>query len=244
MLLLSPDLAPRTILTLTEMIDRVRGDLGLRGSDRITDTDVTEWLNEGQAEIARLLRWYRTSFTTGSTSGTKEYALPIPVAGRCIQIEEVIYNDEQLLPTTLEELQRIDWNYRQAGTGTPDYYYLRGNTGFGLHVTPDTTDTDNLLVIYVGLPPRVTAPLDFMYVVHGGQQALIIYAKKLASEKDKYGEGQRGVALYEAQWQAALASLKRQVDQVSERQAVVMGGNALLEGEGLSRVPHHTTIGQ
>lgn len=44
--LLSPETAPRSESTLADMMDRVRGDLGLRDSSFLTDTDLTNWLNE------------------------------------------------------------------------------------------------------------------------------------------------------------------------------------------------------
>lgn len=241
--LLTADTAPRSVINREDARDRVRGDLGLRDSSLLTDDDLNRWFNEAQDKVARILRWFRTFDVMGTEAGVKEYALPIPVSGRCIQIEEVIYDGRQLCPTTLEELLRYDREYRRTGNGTPTLYYPRGNSGFGLHLTPDTTDSDTLTVIFVGLPPHVAADDEHFYVPHGGEDALLIYAKILASEKDVYGEGQRRLPVYQLQWKEALAELKRQTDQISERTRPVMGSAALAD-YGFRRVPGHTKIGQ
>ena len=205
------------------MMDRVRGDLGLRDSSLLTDTDLTNWLNEAQDFIATETLWYRTSQALGTTISQKEYALPLPTTGRCIKIEEISYDTFQLVPITLEKLLRYDPYYRTNGNSRPQWYYLRGNSGFGLHPTPNVTDVDILNVVYVGKPPRVTGTQDFFYVPHGMERGLIIYGKMLASEKDAHGEGARRVQKYEGQWVQFLQEVKRQVSNVAERVAAVMG---------------------
>jgi hypothetical protein len=241
--LLDDTTASRSIYTLAQMQARVRTDLGLTDSSLLTDDNIEDWLNEAQTEIALTLRWYRVHDIMGTVSGTKEYALPIPAAGRCIQIEEVRYDDEQMEVVSLDQLLRYDWNYTQAGNGRPQFYYVRGATGFGLHQTPDTTDADILTVVYVGLPPQVTAPNELFYVPPGGDRALLIYAKMLASEKDMYGEGARRAQMYAQQWEQELVKLKRQVDQGAERESVALGSDAMA-GPSRQKVPLHTTVGQ
>lgn len=241
--LLTPDTAPRSESTLGDIMDRIRGDLGLRDSSFLTDTDLINWTNEASDLIAMETGWFRTSHVMGTTAGTKEYALPEPATGRCIRIEEIHYDTDMLIPTTLDQLARWDWNYRTAGNGRPEWWYARGNSGFGLHWTPDVTDVDILAVIYVGKPPRVTGSLDLMYVPHGLQYGLILYGKLLASEKDAHGEGARRLATYQSQWSQFLAAAKKQVGAISERRIVAMGGDETeFEGDGAGRIPFWTNI--
>ncbi len=241
--LVTPDIAPRSESTLQDIMDRVRGDLGLRDSSFLTDTDLTNWANEAQDRIALETLWYRTSQVTGTTAGVKEYALPVPATGRCISIEEIIYDTEQLIPTTLDQLQRWDYNYRTAGNGRPQWFYLRGNSGYGLHYTPDTTDVDILTVIYIAKPPRVTGTLDLFYVPHAAQDGLIIYCKMLASEKDAHGEGARRLATYQSQWSQFLERVKKQVGHVSERRITAMGGDMTeFDDNDRSNIPFYTNI--
>lgn len=225
--LLDASTAPRSKLTLSQMQDRVRGDLGLRDSSLLTGDDLINWLNEGQDELARETDWYRISETMGTTAGTKEYALPLPTAGRCIRIEEVRYGTLQLTAVSLQQLLDLEPFYREAGNGTPYLYYVRGNSGFGLHYTPDTTSTTNLLVVLTGIPPRVTAPNETFYVPHGLERLLIVYAKMMASEKDAFGEGSRRLAQYQQQWAAGLQQAKAQVNSVAERQVTCVGEQGL-----------------
>jgi hypothetical protein len=228
----SDETAPRSALNLEEMRDRVRGDLGLRDSSLLTDDDLMYWFNEGSDRIARFTRWYRIADLMGTEAGIKEYALPLPAMGRCIAIEEVWHDDLQLDLITLPQLSRVDRNYLEDATGTPFWYYLRGSNGFGLHYTPSTTDADALTVIYVAKPPRVTDDTDHFYVPHSGEDALIVYAKKLASEKDMYGEGAKRAALYAAEWERLLAEIKRQVDSAGDRGICVVGEEGAYEGIG------------
>ena len=217
------------MITLSGARSRVRADLGLRDSSLLQDADLTDWLQEASDLVATETLWFRTTETMGTTAGTKEYALPTPAAARCIQIEEIHYDNRPLCPVTLEQLLQLDPYYRRAGNGTPDYYYARGGGGFGLHYTPSVTDVDILLVTLVAKPPLVTADTETFYIPHGLERGLLIYAKKLASEKDIFGEGARRAALYDQQWREFMLMAKKQVGATSERSTPVMGETALYD---------------
>ena len=236
---LSPELAPRSRGTLSELIDRVRGDLGLRDNAYVTDTDITFWLNEGQSEIAREAQWFRTATTAGTTSGTKEYELPGPSSGRCIAIEEIWLDGVQLYPIALDTLALGQPDYLDQGNGTPYFYYLRGSTGFDLHPTPGSTALANLTLVYVGEPPHISAPGDTFYVPATGQAALIDYACLRASLKDAHGEGGKRVAHYERAWERRLKQICDQASSAGDRDLVVVGEQSILADgtSGYPRVP-------
>lgn len=234
--------APRSLIGLAAARTRVKGDLGLTDSSLLTDANLLAWLNEGQDRLARILRWYRTFDVMGTTANVKEYALPTDSSGRCIQIEEVRYDDEQLECVTQHQLRIWDWNYVDAGTGRPEWFYPRGAGGFGLHVTPDTTNATILTVLFVALPPHVAADGDKFYCPLGGEDYILAHAKLLASQKDIYGEGARRTAEFRQDREDVLRELKRQVDQSAERERVIFGSDALDEEFRRSRVPMHTSI--
>jgi hypothetical protein len=221
--LLSPSTSPRSRRTLTELIDRVRGDLGLRDSSLLTDNDIGEWLREGQDIIAQEAGWYWASTPVDSVNGTKEYAIPNPSSGVCISIQEVIWDTRQLPMHPVDELLLHDPYYRSQGVGAPFMYYLTGNSSFGLHYTPAQTTPGIITVIYIGLPPRVTAPNETFYVPHGGEKGLITYAKKLGSEKDAHGEGRLRMQQYAVEWQQDLEKIKQQVGEVAGREILIVG---------------------
>ncbi|MGH7383524.1 MAG: hypothetical protein ACREKR_15115, partial [Candidatus Methylomirabilales bacterium] len=206
---LSPDLAPRISLTLSECRDRIRGSLGERDSSLFTDADLNFFLNEAVEILATELDWYRISFIFGTTAGQKEYQLPDPTTGHFLQMEEVRVDGRMMQPITLRELSVLEINYQQnSGTGSPSYYYVRGNTAVGLHITPGTTDIDNVEALYAALPPRIVAPDDFLYGPGGSQHAYLAYSLLQCSIKDAHGEGRQRIPIYDAQWKEAKARVK------------------------------------
>lgn len=219
--------ATRSLHTLAEMIDRVRGDTGMRGSNYVTDAEIIDWLWEGQSAIARETRWYREGPTAlAITSGTATYQFP----ARAITIEEVWYEDTFLPYYNTADFNRYLGNWRGDSNATPQYWTLRGTSAIQLQPPPDTTSSTILEVVFTGLPPKVTTTSETLYVPYGRDDALIIYGKLMLSAKDAAGEGAKRVAMYDQQWQMALAEIKDQVNKASEAEELVIGGHNALEG--------------
>jgi hypothetical protein len=143
----------------------------------------------------------------------------------------------------LDQLIRLEPDYRRQGNGTPYFWYPRGNTGYGLHPTPAVTDVDIVQIIYVALPPRVTGSQDFFYGPHGSEDAYICFAKLRASEKDAFGEGKARIPSLQAEWKDHLTELKRNVDDLAERELIIVGEEgAYGDVIGDGRVPWRTNV--
>lgn len=241
---LSPELAPRSRDTLTTLIDRVRGDLGLRDNAYVTDADITRWLNEAQSKIAREGRWFRVAAVVGVTAGTKEYEIPDPTSGRLLAVEQVWLSGVQLYPVALETLALSEPDYLDQSNGSPYWYYLRGATAIGLHPTPSTTALTGLTVMGPAEPPHISAGDDTFYVPQTGQDALVNYACFRASIKDAHGEGGKRLSLFQGLWEQNLRQIIDEANSTSDTEQIIVGEQSILDGSesGYPRVPFTTLV--
>lgn len=204
----------------------MRGDCALRGSNRVTDTDILAWLNEAQDEIAMETHWYRTSKYITQTQGVKEYDLP--VSPRCITIEELWLDDVQrkLIQMSTEDIAGLSFyspTWRYNSTGTPIYYYINVNSAFGVHPTPDTTTTNNFFIVYTALPARATLSTDYIYHPAGHEKTVIAYACWKASLKDAVGEGEKRMNIFRAAYVEGLSRCKKEVEGLGQEMMTVIG---------------------
>ncbi len=210
----------RSRLTMKQLRDRVKGDLGLRSSNLIQDEDIDAWGVDAQTEIAEITHWYRTSTSVSSTADTALYDLPTD----CLALEEVWHNDLPLCPIRLVDFYRTHPNWRQDDSGTPTHWYVRGMTAYGLHPAPDATVANAIDLFYTALPPTPTLNTDTYYIPTALSEALVCYCKMRASEKDATGEGGRRFELYRNEWEQWKRKAMELVGSVSEGEVTVVGG--------------------
>jgi hypothetical protein len=210
--------------TIATFYDRVRGNCALRGSNRVTDADILEALNEACDEIAQETHWYRTSSSINATDGVKEYDLPAGI----LTVEEVWWNplSRRLFPVSppeLEDLYGSTPNWRYASEGTPTHYYVQVNSALGVHPTPDATTANAIFVVWTGLPPRADSSDDFLFHPAGHERTVINYACWKASLKDATGEGAKRLDHFRAAYVEGLSKCKRQVEALFEEGMTVYG---------------------
>lgn len=218
----------RSYYTLSELQDRVLGDLGYRNNNLITSGDITNWANEAQTILARRTKAFHLTVVSGTTSGTTEYPLPSDSLGRALSIEAVMYSGAPLQPVAQNELLARDYWWFTRPAGTPQVYYVQGFSSIGLYPCPDTTTAAGLTLMITALPPQVTADNDFFYLPTGMDDAIITYCKLMASLKDGYGEGKARLEIYAPLWQQALREADQFVEDVAENEHLRMGENAQL----------------
>ncbi len=217
---------PRSRITLSEYIDRVKGDLALRGSSFLTDAEVTAWGNEGQDIFARETRWFKFSLSLSVVSGTAEYPFPDAASAQVLSIEAVRLDDNTLYPLPQHRLDRTHYEWRDQ-SGTPTHWLLRGASSIRLFPTPSASSVEGLDVFGTGLPPVVANPDDQFYIPNGFDHALLAYGKMMATRKDAHGEGSRRAGLYEREWMEALDRGKQAMAEVGEWTVHSMGSDAL-----------------
>jgi hypothetical protein len=205
--LLLPNYASLSTFNLTELLDRVRGDQGLRGSSFLDDDDIINWANEGNDEIASRTGFYSPTTTLDIISGQEEYQVPT----RCIRIDSVRYNNLLLHKTHIDTLNVASWFWTTA-TGLPYYWYSRGVGTIGLYPTPVSGGAALVSIEYTGLPPRATEPEDHYACVVGWQEILILYCM-MTAEKDINGEGERRYPIYKRRWEEGVDEIQILVEE-------------------------------
>lgn len=209
----------QTSFSLDALIDRVLGDVGLRGSNLITDGDVKAWAEEIVRKAAEYTHFYRKTTTMDVTSGTATYDFPTDL----IALEYVAHRSLPLEQISLADLDREDPYWRQAGSGTPYVYYLSGGTSFTLFPTPSATVAGGLSLIYAAIPAMPASAADTFDFPMASEDLITSYCLYRAAMKDAAGEGGARVANYRQEYKEALKEMKSSVRGMAEGHSLVMG---------------------
>lgn len=214
----------QSTFTQAGLRDLIKGDVGLRGNNLLTDADCTSWGIRAQRRIAEATHWFRTTATIDVVSGTALYDLPL----RFISLEEVYHNNLPLLgPVPVDFLETWRPRFRQEPSGTPTAWYMRGASSLGLFPVPDTSLLAGLVVYYTAYPPDPANDAAFYGVPTVLEEALICYCKRLAAIKDIAGEGGKRIAIYEAEWAMWERKMVNYVADVAEGEELVGGSTGM-----------------
>ena len=94
--ILNPALSSRSVWTLQEMVDRVRSLTQLRSAIFLPSDEIISSLNDGQQQIAVKWKGFKQQIITGTVAAAAEYNLPQPADARCLQIEEIYWQNQPL----------------------------------------------------------------------------------------------------------------------------------------------------
>jgi hypothetical protein len=218
---------PRTRRTLSEARNDVARSLNVKGANWLTDADLTFMLNDGQDEVARISRWYRSSWQGGTTANTAQIDLPAPPLARFLAVEEVYHDDQPLLQIRFELLQEYYRRFRTQTAADPRWWAANGNSALYLYPTPTLTEVDILKVYGQALPPYVSQDEDKLYVPHGLENAILDFARLQVSLKDAHGEGARRLPYFEGRWyQHWIPEIQRAVAGVNPEDVTALGEDA------------------
>ena len=141
------------LANLTDMIASVRRLINEATASFWDDTEITEWLNEGQEilsnETGLLSSYYSKTLDASDIVNDRE----IRLYSDFIAFDEggVLYNDKPIMPTSLKALDEWYGTNWRTKTGTPTGYYIRGDY-MGLVPMPSAGDT----VKYYGIERATT----------------------------------------------------------------------------------------
>lgn len=141
-------------MQLSELITRVRKQLGDETSAEHSDSDIVGWINEAQLDIARKTETLQSHSQIDNIEDEECYGVPADF----IKLRRVTYNGVLLKPTTLEKLDSFYPNRDKDGpvTGVAAYYYVWANKLY-LYPAPEEAGTGLLDIWYTRAPIDLSA---------------------------------------------------------------------------------------
>lgn len=237
-------------ITLTDAIRRIRSLLdepayptlpnstvGNPAPRFYTDTEITDWVNDGLRDIARRaedLITYDTSITIpayGEDPSSPIPTFPIPAdILRINRIEFQVANDSsQVYPLEASTQSYLDniWNIDQLSTMSyPAYWVTRGYPGgtgrnqFVIQIFPNAAQGGQLNIFYYRLPLRIGDPVatpanytQTLDLIEGWDDMLVDYAYMQALIKKRDPQWQVAQAAYEQKMTNIIDTTRRFNDQ-------------------------------
>lgn len=199
--------------TLTQLIARARSRADMPLAGFVTDTDVTNWLNEGiQLLHERMAMAFAENYVLSTTTitlipGQEIYALPtdfFKLYGIDYQIGQYTYS---LLPYMFPERNMYKAANQQslALGGVPPRYNIR-NTSISILPIPIVGTT--ITVHYAPQATALVAPSDSYTVPDGWERYVILYAAKqmLMKEESSVVDISREIAAQDQQLDEIIAN--------------------------------------
>lgn len=208
-------------LTVAQLRDRVRGDIGARSNNFVTDADIDAWAQEMSDMISTETKWYRLANQSFPVTALQaEYDLPADL----LALEAVRFDEKTIWPISIENLPRQSRLWQQQ-SGTPYLYYFRGSTSIGLYPKPSATSATACKIDYAANAPLPSLSSDKYNIPLGSDTLLIAYACWLGSIKDITAEGRMRVPIYEKMWKDGLKDLKGQFWDKNEGETLIGGSD-------------------
>lgn len=196
----------RTV-TLTTMIARVRRETdqeyatAIVSDPAVSDAEITDWLNEGIAEVWQLLvtvdpdRGLTTS-TVSVVAGTEEYALPsgfVAIRGLDYPIGSCYADVEPYQFAERNQLQQPWPTSAYLGGSAPFRYHVQRNGVSGsaarLSLRPIPTAAVTLQIHYVAAPVALSVGADTFDGIIGLEGYAVAYAKAKVHGKMQEPDG-------------------------------------------------------
>jgi hypothetical protein len=172
--------AERTLADVAIVIKRQFGD---ESGVQITDSDITNWVNQAQMEIVNKNPMIQATAVTTAVSGTQTYAVPPDM----VQIESVMFNGNILAPTNFEDM-RSQLGSDNGTPGTPGWWYVWANL---IYLWPIPNTAQAIAVNYSKYPTRVSSPADKLGVPDRYFDRVCEFVMSKAYELDEDWNGYR-----------------------------------------------------
>lgn len=176
-LLLAP-LANGFCLTAADIMSRARVMMRDNASDttrqRFSDSQLLEWVNDGQREANSFAWVMQSSYTFTLTGGTTEYFLPSDFQATW----RVTYKNRKIDQTSLNQLDAESVQWMNAKGEVQKYYvYLASTPVIGFQPAPVSTSTGTAVVYYLQQPAELTSTSQSPW---NGWSQLVPYQSSLA----------------------------------------------------------------
>lgn len=204
-------------VTLSDVLSRVRSNIDEPTADQWSDTELTNWINDGCRDVARRsedLLQFDTSLAI--MAGQYIYTLPT-VMTRINRAEFVPTGSTQtypVVPSTQAEMDQIWGVNQQSQSSYPSYIVTlgfpggAGNALFRCQLYPVPAQAGTLNLYYYGLPYRFLDPIanpselaKNVTLPEGWDDLVVLYCEAEAKRKDRDPDWKDAMQLYESKMQ-------------------------------------------
>lgn len=146
---------------------------------------------------SRAMPWRQTLTAIDITLGDDTYTLTAPTDTKIVTATYAEYNGTPIYPKSEEELDEIDYNWRNAGNGTPQYFFMETDTDLRLNRKSNVAITGGL-VVKAALQPSdaATSVDDSLFTNELYRKAIANGAKHYLFEIPQKGWSDINLALY------------------------------------------------
>jgi hypothetical protein len=147
-------IAPSSKL-VSDVLTAVKRQFGDESGAQVTDTDIIRWINQGQLEIAKLNKPFKSIATTNTVVGQNSYDFP---SDKILTIEALYYNGAPIKNISFSEIQETvlaNTDPTQLN-GTPTVWY-EWDEKIYLYPVPDTAN--KVLTAYITHYPATVSAI-------------------------------------------------------------------------------------
>ena len=205
--------------TLAQLRGDVRSRLNEATAAFWTNDELTRWINEGAADVARRTESLRDTFDIPIVIGTQTYTGPTDLV-RAHTLEYRPTGDTTVHALTYRDKMSADalWGTGQANTdGTPLIWTSWGfPPTIDITVYPTPNAAGSLRLHYYRLPATVALDGDVVEIPSGWEDLISEYATQLALRKDGNPRWQEAFSAYTAHLEALMETAIRFNDQAGQ----------------------------
>lgn len=177
---------------------------------------LVDWLDEGQLDIVRRTECYTATKSLTSVDGTREYELGTDI----LRLLFVTYNNLEVQPTTLEQMQYYNDYPAESAEGTPEFYYVKMTTNPLIGFTPiPSTSGHTISVHYVKRPLPLTTISNNPVIPEPYQRLIVKYAMYNVLIKDVKTDT---LTLWQREYEQGVNRMAEEIRNFDKRKAKTM----------------------
>src|SRR6266581_4575958 len=204
-------------MNVSEISTRVKRIFGDEAGVQLLDSDIINWINDGQRQIAASSELLQTRAATNLTAMTMEYEFPPDF----LAIRSIRAYGIRLKPIAMQEAddQFPMWdNIANRETGKPQVFWQWGDSFF-LYPVPDESVVAGLVMYYTRIPTKVTLQTDSPELPELYHDRIVDFVMKSAYEMD---ENIQGATFRQTMFQTGMSSIAEDENKLTDEFYPVM----------------------
>lgn len=170
-------------MNVEQIIRRVKRQFGDEANVQINNTDIVDWINDAQREIAIHDDLFQTTSTTAVVNGQDQYHLPPDI----MMLRSVRVAGRKLTPVSIEQAAELIPNLNSSPSGVPTHFTVFA-AKIDLYPTPNFSDPNDIQLYYTRNPVVAVDPKDVPEIPLQYHNRIVEYCLQKAYELDENWE--------------------------------------------------------